>query len=92
MQGPTAARIRAGSAPSSVIARTAAATTPPRAPRQPAWAAATTRASGSTISTGAQSAARAPHIRPGVRVATASALGRSPNGAAAVTARAEWIW
>ncbi len=92
MQGPTAAVMSAGSAPSRIIAPTAAFTIPPSAPRQPAWAAATTRALGSAISTGAQSAARAPHISPAVPVATASASGRRAKGASAVTARAEWIW
>ena len=57
MQGPTTATIRSGRAPRLVMDETAACTTPPRAPRQPAWAAATTRASGSASSTGAQSAA-----------------------------------
>ena len=45
---------------------------PERAPFQPAWAAATTRATGSAISTGAQSAARAPQARPRAAVTTAS--------------------
>ena len=43
------------------------------APRQPAWAAAMTRASGSQNRTGAQSAVSAPMASPGVRVTRASA-------------------
>ncbi len=92
MQGPTAARMRRGRASCAVMASTAACTIPPSAPFQPAWAAPITRASGSTISTGAQSAERAPSISPGVRLATASASGRSVQGPSATTAMAEWTW
>ena len=46
MQGPTAARIRSGRAPSRAIACTVASSTPASAPRQPAWAAPITRAVG----------------------------------------------
>ncbi len=75
------------------MASTAAWTTPSSAPRQPAWAEATIRASGSTISTGAQSADRAPQTTPGVLVTTASPSGRtSPHEPSAVMAMVEWIW
>ena len=65
MQGPMAATIRAGSAPSLTIAATVPATTPPRAPFQPAWAAPITPAAGSANNTGTQSAVRMPSARPG---------------------------
>ena len=50
---------------------------PLSAPRQPAWAAATTRACASANSTGAQSAVSTPSAIPGVAVTMASAFGRS---------------
>jgi hypothetical protein len=58
------------------------------APRQPAWAAATTRACGSANSTGAQSAVSTPSAMPGVAVTMASARGRSSrvHGLSATTA------
>ncbi len=93
MQGPTAATMRAGSAPSATIAATAESTTPPTAPFHPAWAAQTTRASASASSTGAQSADRAPQTIPGVAVATPSPSGRaSPQGRSTVKTTSDWIW
>ncbi len=46
MQGPIAATMRSGRAPSPAIAPTVASTTPASAPRQPAWAAPITPAVG----------------------------------------------
>jgi hypothetical protein len=51
------------------------------------------RATGSAISTGAQSACRAPQTTPGVLVTTASPSGRtSPHEPSATMAMVEWIW
>ena len=47
MQGPTTATMRLRSAPRPIMVSTAAPGTPPSAPRQPEWTAATTRASAS---------------------------------------------
>ncbi len=77
MAGPIAATIRFRRAPMPSMLATAASMTPLTAPRHPACAAPTTPASGSARSTGAQSAVRMPMTRPGVRVTTASALGRA---------------
>jgi hypothetical protein len=57
-----------------------ASATPVSAPFQPAWAAATTRASGSASRIGAQSAASAPQITPAWRSTTRRpAAGRRPG-------------
>lgn len=82
------------SAPGLSIAATVASATPVSAPFQPAWAAPTTRAFRSANSSGPQSALDAAMARPGTRVTTPSARGRSPpgHGLSATTTSAEWIW
>src|SRR6266851_10341580 len=94
MQGPIAARMRPGSAPSATIAATVVATTPPSAPFQPAWAAPMTEAAGSARRTGTQSAVRMPRAMPGRPVTSASARGLSSrrHGASTVTTSGLWIW
>src|SRR5579875_3174327 len=64
--------MRAGSAPAEVMAATRAGTTPLAIPARPEWAAPTTPASGSAISTPGQSADRTPRTRPGTVVKLAS--------------------
>src|SRR5690349_3838663 len=88
MHGPTAARISARRAPSPSMLAMVDSSTPPMAPRQPAWAAATTPATGSANSTGVQSAASTPTAMPLDAVTRASARGRSASGQASVTATA----
>ena len=83
-----AARILSGRAPSSIIARTVASSTPPFAPFQPACAAPITLASGSTSSTGAQSAVSTPRAMPGTEVTMASAFGPSPGAQTSCTVTA----
>ncbi len=92
MQGPTAATMRSRRAPWRSMAATVASTTPPRAPRQPAWALATTRASPSASRIGAQSADRAPRARPGRAVTRPSPSGGLSHRPVTVCAVAEWIW
>ncbi len=94
MQGPIAARVRPGLAPSATIAATVVATTPPSAPFQPAWAAPMTEAAGSARRTGTQSAVRMPRAMPGRPVTSASARGLSSrrHGASTVTTSGLWIW
>ena len=79
MQGPIAAAIEAGSAPSSTMAATVASITPATAPRQPAWAAPITPASVSANRIGAQSAVMMPRAMSGRSVTIASARGPSPG-------------
>lgn len=89
-EGPSAARIRLGSAPWRTIRSTVFSSTPARAPRHPAWAAAAIPASGSASSHGMQSAANTPSARPGVFVTSASAsAGASSQGASINTAFGE---
>jgi hypothetical protein len=93
MQGPITATMRAGSASAVFIRSTVDWITPPSAPFQPAWAAATTPATGSANRMGAQSAVRTAQMIPGVVVATASPSGRSSgHPVSASRATAEWIW
>ena len=84
------AMMRRRAAPMASISSTIASSTPATAPRQPAWAAPTTRAAGSANSTGAQSAVTMPSAMPGAAVAMASASGRLSQPAVASTARAPW--
>ena len=88
------ADVARGVAPSPSMLAMVDSSTPPIAPRQPAWAAATTPASGSANRTGVQSAASTPTAMPGVAVTRASARGRSASGQASVTTTAVglWIW
>ena len=75
------------------MAANVASSTPASAPRQPAWAAPITRASGSANSTGPQSAVETPMASPGSRVTMASARGRAlwSHGVSATTTSGEWI-
>ena len=93
MHGPMPATMRWRWAPSFSIAATVASTTPPSAPRQPAWAAPTIAACESASSTGAQSAASMPSMTPGRSVTMASARGdcSAVQGRSTVTTSAEWI-
>src|ERR1700748_1690319 len=81
MQGPTAATMRSRRAPLATMVSTVEATMPPSAPFQPAWAAATTRASPSANMTGAQAAGGArqagqgPHDAIGFRALRKGAVG-----------------
>ena len=86
MQGPRAAVIRSGAAPSAAMAASAASSTPSSAPCQPAWAAPITPASGSASRTGPQSAVSTPSSRPGRSVTSASASGAVALSQGAVTA------
>jgi hypothetical protein len=75
------------------MAAMVASVTPASAPRQPAWAAPTMRASGSANRTGPQSAVEMPIASPGRPVTMASARGRAcaSQGASATTTSGEWI-
>ena len=77
MLGPIAATILSRRAPRFSIAATADSRMPSNAPRQPACAAATMRASGSASSTGRQSATPTASAMPGLPVTSASAFGRA---------------
>ena len=75
MQGPTAARMRSGLAPSRrTISRTVFSTIPAAQPRHPAWTAPTHPASGSWSRRMPQSAENTTRGIPGVSVTMASTL------------------
>jgi hypothetical protein len=84
--------MRAGWAPRSTMLCTSASTTPVTAPRQPAWAAPMTRASGSASRTGAQSAVPMPRATPGRVVTMASTRGRAFSGHGFVTSTTSALW
>ena len=94
MQGPIAARMPSGRAPSSIIASMVASHTPPTAPRQPAWQAPITPSSGDENSTGAQSAVMTPSATFGRAVTKASASCRTSGSdpSSTTTTLAEWTW
>ena len=85
MQGPIAATIAAGLAPSRTIAATVASITPATAPRQPAWTAPATPAFGSASRIGAQSAVMMPRAMSRRVVTMASARGPLPGSHGIVT-------
>ena len=85
MQGPIAAAVVAGLAPRRCMAAMVASITPATAPRQPAWAAATTPACLSANRIGAQSAVTMPSATSGRSVTMASACGPAPGGQGAAT-------
>ena len=95
MQGPIAARIRSGCAPSSVIARTVASITPASAPRQPAWAAPITPAA--RVGEQHRRAVGAEHAKRHARAVADQRIGRRGSGgrvagARATTTSAPWTW
>src|SRR5664279_4477550 len=82
-----AATTAVGSLPYAAMAATHLASTPATSPRRPAWAAATTPATGSASRTGTQSATSTPRATPGRLVTSASQVGvtSAPGGSAPTT-------
>ena len=99
--GPRKACTRSMSAPQSCMDERARPTAPPAVPRQPAWTAARTPASGSTSASGTQSATRMASVTPGDVVTRMSVAGMASSSDTVPRPRCSgptrvvatpWIW
>lgn len=85
MPGPTHARQAVACSALARIAARVCSSTPPDRPRQPAWAAPSTRPSTSAMTTGRRSATITASTRPGQAVTLASSAGSSGRSAASAS-------